>query len=58
MARSQSPNGNQDIVALGEVDGLDYIGHPGAASNETGAFINHAVPNRAGIVIARISGLE
>ncbi len=53
-----APNGNQQLMVPGEIDGLDHIGNPHTA-NDQGRFpINHPVPHHTGIIIPHIAGLE
>jgi hypothetical protein len=48
----------QKIVRASEADGADDIGNATAARNQRGPFVDHAVPDLARVVIARLRVAE
>src|SRR5262249_36925304 len=46
------------MVGAGEIDGLDYIGDPSAAGDERGLAVDHAIPDGAGLIVARVARTE
>jgi hypothetical protein len=49
---------HQELMGVGELDRADDIGHPGTASDERRALVDHAVPDLAGISVAGVAGTE
>ena len=49
---------HQQVVGPGEVDRRDDIGGPSTAGDERGVAVDHAVPDCAGVVIARVARTE
>ena len=46
-------HGHQQVVVTGEVDGLDDVGHPSGAGDQARPPVDIAVPDLAGLFIAR-----
>ena len=49
-------HGTEKPVLTREPNGLHYIDRPGATSHQTGAAIDHGVPDLPGLVVLRIPG--
>jgi hypothetical protein len=49
---------HQEMVGAGEIDGMDHVGDPSAASDERGLAVDHAVPDGAGLIIACVARTE
>ncbi len=49
---------HQQVVGPGEVDRRDDIGGPSTAGDERGVAVDHAVPDFAGVVVARVARME
>jgi hypothetical protein len=47
-------DGDQKIMLLSEPNCPAHIGYAGAPRNESGTSINHAVPDRASFIVARV----
>ena len=53
-----APDRNEETVLAGEVDRRDDIGHIGAARDQGGMLVDHAVVDFAGRIVALITGLD
>jgi hypothetical protein len=53
-----APHGHQKIVIAGKRNRGDDIGHPGAAGDERGPLVDHAIPDLARLLISVIVGEE
>jgi hypothetical protein len=49
---------DEQIVAAGELDGGDDIGHAGTAGDETRPSVDHAIPDLAGLLVAVLTGVQ
>jgi hypothetical protein len=46
------------MVGTREIDGLDHVGDPSAAGDERGLAVDHAIPDGAGLIVARVARVE
>ncbi len=49
---------NEQVVLAGEVDRVYDVGHARRAGYERGPPVDHAVPDLAGLFVARVAGTE
>jgi hypothetical protein len=53
-----APYRHKKILITGECHGRAHIGHAGAAGDERGPFVDHAIPDLARLLISVIGGEE
>lgn len=54
-AVAAATHGDLQIVRAGEVDGVDHVRDAGAADDQAGPPVDHAVPDLAGVVVAVVA---
>src|SRR5882672_2611939 len=53
-----STYGHQKLVGAGKIHGVNNIGHPSASGDQCRSFVDHPVPDLAGVIIAGVAGTE
>ncbi len=48
-------NSYEQTVRLSKIDAVNHVGNSGAVDNQCRALVDHAVPDLAGVVIARVA---
>src|SRR5437867_483802 len=51
-------HGHQQSIVTGEIHAVDDVGNPEAASNQCRPFVDHAIPDLAGLIIASVPWLQ